>query len=578
MIAVHSSDRASLPDLRPCMSWFSEFLRHASRWAGGLWKSFSFVGLVIGTLFFAASLTPSLLPRHYAVQGVLSGIALGIGYALGVSIVLFWKYLEIPDFSHRVQRVGKAISSVGVAIVAVVFLSYAVVWQNSIRSLMQMEPVASADPIRVLLIAIVTATLLVGVARGLRYIWQVVDRQIRKVAPRRVSTALSFAFLAISLFLLTNEVVLRVALDAADATFLKLDEAVEEGIEQPTGADSTGSEESDVDWDSIGRQGKIFLAAGPTQAQIEAFAGAPAKKPLRVYVGLRTEEDLEERAKLALRELIRVGGFERSVLIVATPTGTGWLDPGAVDTVEYLHGGDTAIVSMQYSYLPSWITILVDPPRSRESAHALFQEIYGYWTKMKKESRPKLYVHGLSLGSLGSESSADIFTIFEDPIDGGLWSGPPFPSPLWNAAVQRREPDSPMWLPRVGDGSMLRFSGQKNALDLPGARWGSMRFVYLQHASDPMVFFSPELAYRSPEWLEGSRGPDVSPYFRWYPLVTFLQTGFDIPMATAVPTGYGHNYAPANYIDGWIAVTDPPDWSEERTERLKTLFEAPSEP
>jgi uncharacterized membrane protein len=66
---------------------------------------------------------------------------------------------------------------------------------------------------------------------------------------------------------------------------------------------------------------------------------------------------MEQRAELALEELKRVGGFSRSVLVVATPTGTGWLDPGAVDTVEYLHAGDTAIVSMQYSHLPSWITI-----------------------------------------------------------------------------------------------------------------------------------------------------------------------------------------------------------------------------
>jgi uncharacterized membrane protein len=99
-----------------------------------------------------------------------------------------------------------------------------------------------------------------------------------------------------------------------------------------------------------------------------------------------------------------------------------------------------------------------------------------------------------------------------------------------------------------------------------------MRFVYLQHASDPMVFFSPGLLFREPAWLVGERGPDVSPYLRWHPIVTFLQVAFDIPMATAVPTGYGHNCAPANYIDGWIAVTDPEDWSDADTARLKRLF------
>jgi uncharacterized membrane protein len=100
-----------------------------------------------------------------------------------------------------------------------------------------------------------------------------------------------------------------------------------------------------------------------------------------------------------------------------------------------------------------------------------------------------------------------------------------------------------------------------------------MRFVYIQHASDPMSFFAPELFYRQPDWLVGERGPDVSPYLRWYPIVTFLQTGFDIPMATSVPAGHGHNFAPSSYIDAWIAVTQPPSWSVDDTGRLKQLFQ-----
>jgi uncharacterized membrane protein len=86
-----------------------------------------------------------------------------------------------------------------------------------------------------------------------------------------------------------------------------------------------------------------------------------------------------------------------------------------------------------------------------------------------------------------------------------------------------------------------------------------------------MTFFAPELLYRRPDWLLGQRGPDVSPYLKWFPIVTFLQTGFDLPMATSVPTGYGHNFAPASYIDAWIAVTQPAAWGDLDTERLKQL-------
>ncbi len=104
-----------------------------------------------------------------------------------------------------------------------------------------------------------------------------------------------------------------------------------------------------------------------------------------------------------------------------------------------------------------------------------------------------------------------------------------------------------------------------------------MRWVYIQYASDPMVFFSEDLAYRRPQWLIGDRGPDVSPYLTWYPLVTSLQIGFDLPMATSIPLGYGHNYSPSSYIDAWIAVTDPSDWTAEDTARLTARFAAPTE-
>jgi uncharacterized membrane protein len=399
-----------------------------------------------------------------------------------------------------------------------------------------------------------------------------VHDKISVVVPRRVSYVLSTLVVVVALFLLANDVIGRLALNAADALFVRLDQIVEDDVEQPDDPAASGSAESLIPWDTIGRFGKRFVVAGPSRASIGEFRGDDAKEPLRVYVGLGSKETVEERARLALDELIRVGGFDRSLLVVATPTGTGWLDPGAVDTLEYLHAGDTAIVTMQYSYLPSWLTILVDPNRSRDSAMALFDVIYDHWTNLPKETRPKLYLHGLSLGALGSAASADLFTVFEDPIQGGLWSGPPFPSIVWARATRYRNPGSPMWLPKFRDGSMLRFTGRENSLAQQGDRWGPMRFIFIQHASDPMTFFSPDLAFRSPAWLSGQRGPDVSPYLRWFPLVTFLQAAFDLPMATTVPAGYGHNFAPASYIDGWIEVTQPAGWTAGDTQRLKARF------
>lgn len=63
---------------------------------------------------------------------------------------------------------------------------------------------------------------------------------------------------------------------------------------------------------------------------------------------------------LVLSKLQRTGAFSRSVLVVATTTGTGFLDPAAMDLLEYLHRRNTAIAGVQYSYLPSWISLLAD--------------------------------------------------------------------------------------------------------------------------------------------------------------------------------------------------------------------------
>ena len=538
----------------------------------GYWESFSFVGLIVATLFFSASVTPSLLPRIYLVQGLLSGFSLAIGYGVGVALVAIYQFLQLREPTGRTQTICKRVIVVSVAMVFATFLWRMTFWQNSIRELMELSPLATAYPYRVAVIALAFGALLVTTGRCFLWSGHYVSKKLQRFVPERVASAIGFTVVVFLLLFLTNDVIAARLLNSADSFFLNMDQIVDDDVEQPGQPLQTGSEQSLVSWDSIGRQGKIFLSGRATKAEMAEFHAQDTMDPIRVYVGMRSRTTPRERAQLALEELKRVGGFQRSVLVVATPTGTGWLDPSAVDTLEYLHGGDTAIVSTQYSYLPSWITILVDPQRSIESAKALFAEIYTYWKTLPKDSRPKLYLHGLSLGSLGSEVSADLFTIFEDPIQGAVWSGPPFPSQNWNLIVNSRNEGSPVWLPEFRDGRILRFTAQQNSLR-DDVSWGPMRNVYVQYASDPMIWFSPDLAWNRPAWLGGNRGPDVSPHLRWYPIVTFLQVAFDLPVATAVPLGYGHNYSPSSYLDAWITVTQPKHWTVEKTRALKAKFD-----
>ncbi|TWU58574.1 hypothetical protein Poly51_13530 [Rubripirellula tenax] len=546
-------------------------------WLHRYWQTFSFTGLVFATLFFAASVTPSLLPRVNIVQGFLSGFSLAIGYGLGVAMVWLWGFLELPQPTEGLERWSKRITSVAAGGILAFFVWKCADWQNSIRVLMEMPPLESEFPLGFFAIAVIIATIIVAVVRTMIHGVNHLSMRLNRFVPKRVSIAISTTAILAFAFIVSNDLVVRQLLRSADRVFLNADQRVDSGIEPPLDRSACGSPESLISWPSIGRRGKNFIVGGPSRRDISDFTGSDAKQPIRVYAGMEADDnDAVERARLAVEELKRVGGFERKVLIVATPTGTGWLDEGAVDTIEYLHNGDTAIVSTQYSYLPSWLTILIDPERSKRSAQLLFDRVYGYWTSLPKDDRPKLYLFGLSLGSLGCEQAADLLHTFQDPIQGAVWSGPPFPSRQWSSVVQGRTSDSTIWAPRFNDQSMIRFTSQDNLLnsDKP---WGPIRCVYIQHASDPMVWFSPDLAWRRPQWLNDPRGPDVSPKLGWYPVVTFLQIGFDLPLATSVPVGYGHNYSPSSYIDAWVAVTQPIGWNDRSLNRLKTKFYAPSQ-
>ena len=86
--------------------------------------------------------------------------------------------------------------------------------------------------------------------------------------------------------------------------------------------------------------------------------GEPAAaNPVRAYVGLESAPSEQERVDLAMRELERTGAFDRSWLMVASPTGTGYVNYAAASILEFLTRGDCASVAMQYSARPSPLSL-----------------------------------------------------------------------------------------------------------------------------------------------------------------------------------------------------------------------------
>ena len=531
--------------------------------------SLSGVGLVLGALFFAASLTPTLVPRSYLTQGALAGACFAIGYAGGVFWRWLWHYLELPEPSPRMRSIANAVVAAICLIVVIVFLWRAAEWQNSIRAVMKMEPVDTAHPLKTCAIAVITFLALLVLARLFKLVSGFLSAHIRRFIPRKVANAIAVLVAGLLFWSIANNLLIRTVFRALDSSFREFDALLEPERPQPTAPGKTGSTASLVRWGELGRAGREFVASGPTAAEISAFTGRPARDPIRVYVGLRGADTARGRARLALDELTRQGGFERSTLIVITPTGTGWIDPAAMDSLEYLLDGDVASIAVQYSYLNSPLSLLFQPESGAQAARALFEEIYGYWTTLPKDRRPSLYLHGLSLGALNSETSAELFEIIGDPIAGALWSGPPFASQHWRAITENRNVGSPAWLPQFRDGRFVRFMNQNGPTVPPDTPWGPMRIVYLQYASDPIMLFDYRDAYRPPAWLTAPRGPDVSAELRWYPVITMLQLAVDMAVATSTPIGYGHVYAPEHYIEAWVAVTGVKHWSGEALARLK---------
>src|SRR5262249_3647016 len=160
-----------------------------------------------------------------------------------------------------------------------------------------------------------------------------------------------------------------------------------------------------VAWQTLGRMGRDFVAKATTAQELQKFHGADARiaEPVRVYVGVDFAGSAAERAELAVRELERANGFDRKVLVVWVPTGTGWIVPKAATSLEQLYRGDTAIVAIQYSFLPSVFANFVDAGLADEAGNALFKSVHARWSELPPDKRPKLILFGKSLGTAGVE-------------------------------------------------------------------------------------------------------------------------------------------------------------------------------
>jgi uncharacterized membrane protein len=530
------------------------------------WR-YGYIGLAGATIFFCLSATPSLLPRGWLFQGVISGLLAALGYGLGVltgsvaRLVLGRQRLPAPS------RTAWRVLAVTATVLIVLFCWWGSAWQRDIHRLMGMPAPPRGGYVIVILIAVPVFAALVGLVRLLRRaggrLASFLGRWIPATAARAVSVVVVLA-LAIGV---ANGVVLRGLFRVADSSFATINGETQPDVRTPTSSSRSGGPGSLVTWSSLGNQGRSFVGGGPTTTELQRFSGVPAEEPIRVYAGLGIAPTPEERAAVAVRELQRTGAFSRRVLCVITTTGTGWVNAAAVDPLEYMYNGDTALVSMQYSYLPSWISFLVDQDRARDAGRALFSDVYAVWSHLPRGDRPKLLVFGESLGSFGAETAFSGSEDMQARTDGVLLVGPPNNNTLWREFVADRDPGSRAVLPSYQQGVTVRFAADPGNLRQPPTEWSRPRVLYLQHASDPITWWSPRLMLSRPDWLAEPRAADVSQRMRWYPFVTFWQVTVDMALSENVPPGHGHDFGTAP-VWAWATIAPPDGWTADRTAAL----------
>ena len=539
----------------------------------------TFVGLAVALVFWWQSLMPLMLPRTWLAQAAISAICAAVGYGIGtLSGSLGHRILDRFDAGPSVEARQRAWTLLGV-VTAVIVIVGLLAWprmHTEQRALVELGPVSRLSVVPMIALTILLGLLFVVVGRVIGRGVSAINRFNHRHLPRAAAQPLTVILVLIIVVFLVRDVAIDRSVQAANSAFGTLDTTTNEGTEQPTSPLVSGSPDSHADWDGLGRQGREFVADATVLDALADFHGDGAilVEPIRVYVGNRTAASAHDQAEIAVAELVRTDAHERSVVVVATSTGTGWIDPDSVAAIEYLHAGDTAVVSMQYSYLPSWVSTFVDQGNATDAGSELFNAVHEWWDELPAADRPLLLVFGLSLGSYGAEAAfagPDAPSSVANMVartDGALFVGPTNDNAVWGQLTSARDPGSPFWAPVFDDGRSARFLTRDPDASQPPGDWESPRILYLQHPSDPVTFWSFDMMWREPEWMDRPRGYDVSDRGQWFPFVSWTQGVFDLMAGFGAPPGFGHDFR-LDYVNGWAQVAPPDGWTEADTRRLE---------
>ncbi len=524
----------------------------------------SFLGVIAALAMYAVSVAPSLMARSWAWHAVASGVLVSCGYVAGVVIqnvgarVIAMTGLTI----HASEPVEIGFRACVAALFAIWWL-YAVI-QSYRRArvaarLVNMPGETFGEYLLGTAGTTVIAWCLIAIVAGMNRVGRMLIGGLGGYMPHPAAVVVGVAILAAIVFFLTSNVILRGGIGFFRHRAEQMNMRTARGIFKPFVPERSASPASPVTWESVGGQGRVFLGRGPSRLDIAQVCGGEAMEPIRVYSGMPTGgAGIEQAAATVVAELRRTGAFDRAVILIAASTGSGWVDEWQVQPLEFLTRGNCDTASLQYSYVPSALNWLTGLEPAQEASAALFRAVRAELDTMDEADRPALFVCGESLGAFASQS---VFSSVEDAlsqVDGALWVGTPAFTPMHTELTSARHRGSPEVAPVVYNGRRVRFVNEPSDLrtDLYGRElgpWGFPRFVYAQHASDPVVWWNRKLLWTQPDWLRERAGRDVSPFVEFTRFVTFIQVLADLPVAGTAPGGHGHTYN-EELIPLWRAI------------------------
>lgn len=147
----------------------------------------SLLPLYLGLFLFAASLTPSLIPRAWPVQGVLGGLVAALGYMIGRFLLTLWHAIELPVLRGCAARVAHLLAGIPMLTVLILCLARARHWQNGIRSRMGMELIDSADVPNMVMVAMVVFVVLMLAGALVRLAFDRLRAWLYRHMPRRTA-------------------------------------------------------------------------------------------------------------------------------------------------------------------------------------------------------------------------------------------------------------------------------------------------------------------------------------------------------------------------------------------------------